>query len=503
MLTKRWTALLVVLAIAIVGSAGYLGARRTGGQTDRSVQAPSTIPVDRGDVQQVVSAPGHLVGTRQVTLAVQTPGRLAEVNVHPGDHVNAGDLLARLDTADLDLVYQNAQVAVRIAQDRLAQVTNPATSLDIATARARLDAAQASYNKLAAGPSPADLAAAQAEVNSAQAAFDAAVAAAGTTGSQLQAASASMQKAQVTLQQAQAAYDRVAARPDIGALPQAQQLQAATIDYNQAKASYEALLATSNADAAASVELARSELQQAQTALTRLQNQVTEDDLTAARSVVTQAENDLDKLLAGPEANALDIAQNTVEQAEIAAKQAQLKLDQARIVAPFDGVVLEVRGNAGDIVSSGMPLVLLSDPAAVEAVGTVIEQDLLQVEVGQAVDLLFEARPETPVKGHVAQIVPMRDASNTSSAYPVYFALDEPPAGLLPGMTVDASIIAERTNVLRLPRALVRAGSDGKATVQVWLGDHAERRTVTIGLQGDVYVEVLDGLSEGDQVVGQ
>jgi HlyD family secretion protein len=57
--------------------------------------------------------------------------------------------------------------------------------------------------------------------------------------------------------------------------------------------------------------------------------------------------------------------------------------------------------------------------------------------------------------------------------------------------------------VLRLPRALVRAHSDGTAQVQVWLGDHAEERTVKIGLRGDQYVEILEGLREGDMVVGK
>jgi multidrug efflux pump subunit AcrA (membrane-fusion protein) len=74
----------------------------------------------------------------------------------------------------------------------------------------------------------------------------------------------------------------------------------------------------------------------------------------------------------------------------------------------------------------------------------------------------------------------------------------------VPGMTVDASIIvAQRTGVLQLPRALVRAGADGTAQVDVWADARVEKRTVQIGLRGDVYVEILAGLREGEQVVGQ
>jgi hypothetical protein len=88
--------------------------------------------------------------------------------------------------------------------------------------------------------------------------------------------------------------------------------------------------------------------------------------------------------------------------------------------------------------------------------------------------------------------------------YHVYVALEELPEGLLPGMTVDASIvIAQRIDVLRLPRALVRAGSGETAQVEVWADGHTQKRTVQVGLRGDVYVEILDGLREGEQVVGQ
>jgi macrolide-specific efflux system membrane fusion protein len=72
------------------------------------------------------------------------------------------------------------------------------------------------------------------------------------------------------------------------------------------------------------------------------------------------------------------------------------------------------------------------------------------------------------------------------------------------GMTADASIvIARQSGVLRLPRALVLARSDGTSQVKVWTGDQVEERTIQVGLRGDVYIEVLDGLREGELVVGQ
>ena len=68
---------------------------------------------------------------------------------------------------------------------------------------------------------------------------------------------------------------------------------------------------------------------------------------------------------------------------------------------------------------------------------------------------------------------------------------------------IDVIVVDSRRDVLRLPRALVRARSDGTATVQVWTGSRIEERQVQTGLRGDVYIEILDGLNEGDLVVGK
>ena len=69
-------------------------------------------------------------------------------------------------------------------------------------------------------------------------------------------------------------------------------------------------------------------------------------------------------------------------------------------------------------------------------------------------------------------------------------------------MTADGSIvIAQQSNVLRLPRAVVHAHWDGTANVDVWDGEQVTTHSVRVGLRGDSYVEILSGLAEGDQVV--
>ena len=210
-----------------------------------------------GTLSATINSAGNVAAHQVADLTFGQSGIVRKVNVKVGDRVKAGDVLAELDTATLSLQLRNAQVNLKIAQDKLAQTRNPSTEQDIASARARLDSAQAAYDKLAAGPSQSDLASAQASLASAQASYDAELKSASTNNSQLVSAAASYEKARIALQQAQSAYDKVAWRADVGQSSQSQDLQSATIDYNSAKANYDALVTTSQSSAASSLAQSR------------------------------------------------------------------------------------------------------------------------------------------------------------------------------------------------------------------------------------------------------
>jgi hypothetical protein len=148
---------------------------------------------------------------------------------------------------------------------------------------------------------------------------------------------------------------------------------------------------------------------------------------------------------------------------------------------------------------------LLTDPAQGEVRTTVIEEDLSLVEIDQPAEVYFDARPDVVVKGEVARIVPQRVEGEARPLYHVYLELSDPlPDGVYPGMTADASLLIDSAReVLRLPRALVPVRSDGSATVEVWQNGRSVPHEVTTGLRGDVFIAVLDGLDEGDEVVGE
>jgi RND family efflux transporter MFP subunit len=189
----------------------------------------------------------------------------------------------------------------------------------------------------------------------------------------------------------------------------------------------------------------------------------------------------------------------------LAVEQAQKELDDTTLTAPFDGVVLEVLVRPGESLFAGQAVVLLSDPTAGEVRTTVIEEDLSLVTIGQPAEIFFDARPDVVVTGAVDRIVPQRVAGEARPLYHVYLTLStELPNGVFPGMTADASIVIDEvTNVLRLPRALVQARGDGTAVLQLWQNNQTTPRDIQIGLRGDIYIEIVDGVAVGDAVIAE
>lgn len=189
---------------------------------------------------------------------------------------------------------------------------------------------------------------------------------------------------------------------------------------------------------------------------------------------------------------------------QLAVREAEASLAAAVLIAPYDGVILDVFLRPGEAAAPGLPILLLSDPAAVEAATQVIEEDLPLLAIGQAAELFFDAQPDAAVRGRVERIVPRRIAGEDRPLYTVYLSLVDPlPPGVLPGMTVDASITIESlADALRLPRALVPGGATS-AMVDVWRAGRRESQAVEVGLRGDVYTEILSGLDEGDEVVAE
>jgi len=491
---KRWSIwIIVILAAAAVGGAAYVGLHST--QTDKTAipQTPATVTVTRGDVQQSVTAPGYLVSAQETVLGARISGRLDALYVRPGDAVQAGDVLAELEIGNLLERVAQAEVALSTAQLRLNEAEK-ALERQIAQAERALQTAQVHLEETERAN--------QRQIAEAQRALEMTRVRLAQSQQEpdpvaIELLRLSLDQAKNNLWYAQLERDAVKGRSGVPNYMKTQKDIAvgnAEIAVREAEMRHQQALQP--AATAEEVRLHQIEVERAKAALAELQEGV--DPLLTIE--VERAQQELAWLKEGVD----PMLASEVEQAQLALDRLLAQVADAQIVAPTDGIVLEAMVRPGDAVTEGTALILTANLAAVEARTTVIEEDLPLVQVGQTVDLFFDARPDVAIQGCVTHIVPQREPGSDRPLYPVYITPDELPEGLALGMTVDASIItASQEDVLRLPRTLARARSDGTAEVKVWIEGEAETRTVQVGLRGDVYVEIVDGLREGEEVVGQ
>ena len=133
---------LIGLAAAVAVGGTYIAI--AGNPLNRNQQAVTfnTAQVSQGTLQVTVSATGPVTNPSSVPLSFKSSGKLSEVDVSIGQHITAGQALARLDTTDLQAAVDQAQATLQQQQANLAKIAAGATPEQAVVAQAQIDAAQ-------------------------------------------------------------------------------------------------------------------------------------------------------------------------------------------------------------------------------------------------------------------------------------------------------------------------------------------------------------------------
>ncbi|MGO4713760.1 efflux RND transporter periplasmic adaptor subunit [Bradyrhizobium sp. 2TAF24] len=168
--------------------------------------------------------------------------------------------------------------------------------------------------------------------------------------------------------------------------------------------------------------------------------------------------------------------------------------------APRDGVVLERNAVEGMRAQPGDVLFRVADTSVVWAMIDVAERDLGAIAVDQRVAIRARSFPGRTFDGSIAVIYPQVNRDTRTAR--VRIELANPGAALLPDMYVDADIDTGRPEaVLAVPESAV-LDTGVRQAVLVDRGDgRFEPRAVKLGARGDGYVEVRDGIADGEAVV--
>ena len=174
--------------------------------------------------------------------------------------------------------------------------------------------------------------------------------------------------------------------------------------------------------------------------------------------------------------------------------------DRIKVVAPQDGIVASLGVREGMYVQTNTPIISLADLSSVWLQAQVFESQAGWVAQGQAAEARLEYLPGMEFSGQVDYVYPVLDPSTRTLRVRLRF--ENPGEKLKPNMYARVSIYGRlKPNALSIPReALIPA--PGRDRVVVAMGDgRFEVREVMTGLESGEFVEILAGISEGDEVV--
>jgi RND family efflux transporter MFP subunit len=203
--------------------------------------------------------------------------------------------------------------------------------------------------------------------------------------------------------------------------------------------------------------------------------------------------------------DALLTAQQRLNNAKLTLTQANAKLAGTVITAPIAGKVLSVTGAIGGQAGSNFMTLAGTNDIVVRAQFT--EAEIAHLALKQPAKITLPNQQGSSFTGSVIQIDPAGTISNRLVRYGAIIAFDKAPDGLLYGQSANVVVTTSSVdNVLYVPSTAISNRQDSGGTTTgtvsvVGAGGKIERRTVQLGLRGDVNTELKSGLAEGDQVL--
>ena len=195
----------------------------------------------------------------------------------------------------------------------------------------------------------------------------------------------------------------------------------------------------------------------------------------------------------------IDLAKAQSTQSKARLDELRINLANTVIVSPVNGFVARRAVDPGAFVSQQAPVVDVVDISSVRLVVNVVERDLKELQSGAAAKVEVDAFPGEMFQGRIARVAPVLDPATRTA--PIEIEIPNSDFRLKPGMYARVGITtATRKETLVVPVDAV-ADLGGRRGVFQHLNGIAIFRTVEIGTEGEELIEVVGGLSEGDQVI--
>jgi len=245
--------------------------------------------------------------------------------------------------------------------------------------------------------------------------------------------------------------------------------------------------------AAATIRQREADLRLAQTNLDRSKN------LFDRQLIPKQTYDDTDARYQAAAAQ-LDLARAQYQQAQARLDELKINLANTIIASPVSGFIGKRALDPGAWVTPNSSFISVVDIGVVRLVANIVEKDLGHINSGMKADVIVDAYPGEHFVGRIAHVAPVLDPATRTAQIEV--EIDNGSFRLKPGMYAKVSFVIEhKEKVLVVPANSV-VDSQGKKGVYVpGEGDVAKFQPVTVGMMDPSQIEITDGVTEGMRVI--
>ena len=557
---KPWWIALVTAGLLILTIGIYLGRKRYDGQPE--VLETLTIPVKTQNIVVRITASGAVQPIQRVNLSPKNQGRLAELYVKQGDRVKAGQIIARMESRDLEAKLRQAQARLKNSKANLAKQETGSRPEEIAAARARLNQVEARLSQLQVGSRPEEIAAARARLSQVGARLSQLQA--GSRQEEIAVARARLDGIQANLSQLQSGK-----RPEEIAQGKARLEQAITRwqdaktgslkeEIEQAKARIEAAKAelelttkrleryqklvnegaitrdayeeyvrddrrvNANLQEAekrleqltqfrlAEIERLTAAMEEEKQAFQLLEKGARLEEIVRAEAEVAEARSQLEQLVNGTRPEEIARAEAEVAEAKAQVRYQEILLEETKVRAPFSGVITQRYASQGAFVTpatsasnatfaSSTSIVALA--RGLEVLAKVPEANIGQITSGQTVEVVADAYPDQVFKGKVKLIAPEAIVERNVTLFEVEVALETGKEKLRSGMNVDLQFLGDRfDNALVVPTVAIVTKKGETGVLVPDAKNQPKFRPIILGFNIGNQIQVLQGIKAGDLV---
>lgn len=504
--SKTFYTFLIVIILVVVGYIKY---------AENNKPTYKFVTVSKGTVIQTVSVTGKTQAVQSLQLAFERSGKIAKVYATEGDRITEGQLLASLDTQDLNAQFAQAKANIDAQTARLADLKRGPRPEDIRVKETALEKARQDLENMFQGV-PTTIGDAYIKSDDTIRKQTGGIFTDGDTSPKLAfLVNDSQIKTDLENRRLQINQELVAWKSSIASLPlnpsQDETMQAISGTSSHLVSVREFLdscmnavvqsvgVSSSTADGyKTNITLARTNIN---TALTNINNE--KQSIASQKIVVRQAEDNVALARVGTTPEAIAAAEAAVAQAVAGTDAITAQLSGTHIRSPIAGLVTNQNAKVGQVANAHDPLISVISDKKLEIEANVPEVDIGKVATGNTVRITLDAFPSETFTGKVTFIDPGETIVGGVVNYKIKVLFDRHDERFKSGLTANLNIVSkEKSGVLTVPNYAI-VENDMGTFVKIVENSVGKDIPVKLGIrdQSNGIVEIVNGISENQQVV--